>query len=231
MECKNCRGETKNNNVYCSLSCRNIYVNKNMRDYSKCAKTINENSIKRYEENPNFCEKCDNKIEYEKRDNKFCSKECVDYNINRRGIKHTLSKEGLKSLRVSNKSRDYSKKKEYYYNYIIILFTTIFTLFFLDKSYTLEAELSVRIKDLVEVKGVRTNPLSGLGIVVGLQGTGDSKASIATNKAAALMINRLGITVTPQEVITKNIAVVIVTADLPPFARIGDKINIRISSH
>jgi flagellar P-ring protein precursor FlgI len=123
-----------------------------------------------------------------------------------------------------------SKKKEYYYNYIIILFTTIFTLFFLDKSYTLEAELSVRIKDLVEVKGVRTNPLSGLGIVVGLQGTGDSKASIATNKAAALMINRLGITVTPQEVITKNIAVVIVTADLPPFARIGDKINIRISS-
>jgi hypothetical protein len=116
MKCKNCGGETKNNNVYCSLSCRNIYVNKNMRDYSKCAKTINENSIKRYEENPNFCEKCDNKIEYEKRDNKFCSKECVDYNINRRGIKHTLSKEGLKSLRVSNKSRDYSKKKEYYSN-------------------------------------------------------------------------------------------------------------------
>jgi len=93
-----------------------------------------------------------------------------------------------------------------------------------------EIELPVRIKDLVEIRGVRSNQLTGLGIVVGLQGTGDSKASIATNKAAASVMNRLGMAITPNEVITKNIAVVIVTAELPPFARIGDKLDIRISS-
>ncbi|APJ05175.1 hypothetical protein AXG55_11760 [Silvanigrella aquatica] len=93
-----------------------------------------------------------------------------------------------------------------------------------------ETELPVRIKDLVEVRGVRSNPLSGMGLIVGLQGTGDSKSSIATNRAAAAVMNRLGITVTPEEVITKNVAVVVVTAELPPFARIGDKIDIRISS-
>lgn len=77
---------------------------------------------------------------------------------------------------------------------------------------------------------MRSNQLTGLGIVVGLQGTGDSKSSIATNRAAASVMSRLGMTVTPEEVITKNVAVVVVTAELPPFARIGDKIDIRISS-
>lgn len=93
-----------------------------------------------------------------------------------------------------------------------------------------EKETAIRIKDLVEIRGVRGNSLTGLGLVVGLQGTGDSKASVATNKAAASVLNRLGMTVTANEVITKNIAVVALTADLPPFARIGDKINIRVSS-
>ncbi len=96
--------------------------------------------------------------------------------------------------------------------------------------YAEEMELPVRIKDLVKVRGVRSNQLTGLGIVVGLQGTGDSKSSIATNRAAAAVMNRLGMTITPEEVITKNLAVVVVTADLPPFARIGDKLDIRISS-
>lgn len=93
-----------------------------------------------------------------------------------------------------------------------------------------ELDIPVRIKDLVEFRGVRSNQLTGLGIVVGLQGTGDSKASIATNKAAASVMNRLGMSVSPAEVITKNLAVVVVTAELPPFARIGDKLDIRISS-
>ncbi|WGL60797.1 flagellar basal body P-ring protein FlgI [Pigmentibacter sp. JX0631] len=93
-----------------------------------------------------------------------------------------------------------------------------------------EKEAGIRIKDLVEIRGVRGNSLTGLGLVVGLQGTGDSKASVATNKAAASVLNRLGMSVTANEVITKNTAVVAVTASLPPFARIGDKIDVRISS-
>lgn len=88
----------------------------------------------------------------------------------------------------------------------------------------------VRIKDLVEVRGVRNNSLSGFGLVVGLQGTGDSKASVATNKATSNILSRLGIPVSPQEVTTKNIAAVVVTAELPPFARVGDKLDLRISS-
>lgn len=88
----------------------------------------------------------------------------------------------------------------------------------------------IRLKDLVEFRGVRSNPLVGLGLVIGLSGTGDSKQSLATNKAAAHLLTRLGAQVKPNEVVTRNIAAVIVTAELPPFARIGDKLDIRVSS-
>ncbi|WP_161597759.1 flagellar basal body P-ring protein FlgI [Fluviispira multicolorata] len=120
-------------------------------------------------------------------------------------------------------------------NYLIffILGSQIFliNLIFLQfNSHAEESELPVRLKDLVEVRGVRGNSLSGIGLVVGLQGTGDSKASIATNKATSTVFTRLGMTVAPTEVITKNIAIVVVTAVLPAFARIGDKLDIRISS-
>jgi flagellar P-ring protein precursor FlgI len=88
----------------------------------------------------------------------------------------------------------------------------------------------VRLKDLVEFRGVRSNPLVGLGLVVGLPGTGDSKQSLATNKAASNLLTRLGAQVDPNQVVTRNIAAVIVTADLPAFARIGDKLDIRIAA-
>lgn len=120
------------------------------------------------------------------------------------------------------------KNNVYFIKITLLMFTfiSLHSLF----TYADEIELPVRIKDLVEVRGVRPNQLTGIGIVVGLQGTGDSKASIATNRAAAEVMNRLGVSVTPYEVITKNIAIVVVTAELPPFARIGDKLDIRISS-
>ncbi len=89
---------------------------------------------------------------------------------------------------------------------------------------------SVRLKDLVEIRGVRSNQLTGFGLVIGLPGTGDSKQSLATNKAAANMLNRLGSQVKLNEVTTRNIAAVIVTAELPAFARNGDRIDMRLSS-
>jgi flagellar P-ring protein precursor FlgI len=89
---------------------------------------------------------------------------------------------------------------------------------------------SVRLKDLVEFRGVRSNPLVGFGLVVGLAGTGDSKASLATNKSVATLLTRLGSQVKANEVVTKNVAAVVVTADLQPFARIGDRLEIKISA-
>ncbi|NBW81167.1 flagellar basal body P-ring protein FlgI [bacterium] len=93
-----------------------------------------------------------------------------------------------------------------------------------------EESAAVRLKDLVEFRGVRSNPLVGLGLVVGLPGTGDSKASLATNKSAANLLSRLGSQVKANEVVTKNIAAVVVTAELPAFARIGDRLDIKIAT-
>lgn len=91
-------------------------------------------------------------------------------------------------------------------------------------------EAQVRVKDLVEIRGVRGNQLQGFGLVVGLPGTGDSKSSLATNRAVMNLLNRTGSNVKENEVVTRNIAAVIVTAELPPFARVGDKLDIRLSS-
>jgi len=112
--CKNCGNETKNNNVYCSLKCRNIYVNKNLRDYKKNGEGI---SKKKYY-SPKKCKACGKEIIYENRDNIFCNHSCAAKYINKNRVKvnFKLSKEGLKSLRNANKIRDYEKKKEYYSN-------------------------------------------------------------------------------------------------------------------
>lgn len=90
--------------------------------------------------------------------------------------------------------------------------------------------VTFRVKDLARIEGVRSNQLVGFGLVVGLSGTGDSKSSLSTNKAAAHLLTRLGSVVGPDQVTTKNVAGVIVTADLPPFAQGGDRIPVRVSS-
>ncbi|MAW06951.1 MAG: flagellar biosynthesis protein FlgA [Halobacteriovoraceae bacterium] len=98
---------------------------------------------------------------------------------------------------------------------------------------SLSAELSAKIrgtkvKNLVSIKGVRNNPLVGYGIVTGLNGTGDSKNEIADTTVKKLL-KKLGVNVKSQ-IASKNIATVLVTAELPEFARVGQKINIKVSS-
>lgn len=91
---------------------------------------------------------------------------------------------------------------------------------------------AVRVKDLVQIQGVRENKLSGYGLVVGLNGTGD-KAGTGTQftvNAVANMLRNMGIQVTASDLKTKNVAAVIVTASLPPFARSTQKIDCTISS-
>ncbi len=87
---------------------------------------------------------------------------------------------------------------------------------------------SSRLKDLVTVKGVRENPLVGYGLVIGLNGTGDGGGEI-TNTSLKKMFQTLGLN--PQkEVTSKNVAAVIVTAKLPAFGRLGQKMDVTISS-
>lgn len=86
-----------------------------------------------------------------------------------------------------------------------------------------------KIRDLVNVKGVRSNQLLGYGLVIGLNKTGDSAKSILTNRAAASMISRLGVKVTDQEVTGGSMALVVATAELPPFAKNGDRTDVKLS--
>ena len=93
---------------------------------------------------------------------------------------------------------------------------------------TLAVQGPNRLKDLVAVKGVRENPVIGYGLVIGLNGTGDGGGEI-TNTSLKRMFEKLGLS--PQsEVSSKNVAAVIVTAKLPPFARVGQKLDIKVSS-
>lgn len=87
---------------------------------------------------------------------------------------------------------------------------------------------AARLKDVVDIEGVRDNPLTGFGLVVGLNGTGDSSASF-TNQSLTMMLERMGVT-TPVGVKVKNIASVMVTAVLPPFARQGGRLDVTLSS-
>lgn len=99
-------------------------------------------------------------------------------------------------------------------------------------SFPTHALLSVRIKDIVNFEGVRDNMLIGYGIVVGLNGTGDSLGSSPfTRESLTSMLERLGVNIRDGQVpASKNVAAVMVTAVLPPFARHGSKVDISVSA-
>lgn len=89
---------------------------------------------------------------------------------------------------------------------------------------------AARLKDIATVKGVRENILIGYGIIVGLKGTGDSSADI-TGQSLSRLFGKLGLDVQGNAAIkSKNAAAVIVTAKLPPFARVGNSIDVTVSS-
>jgi flagellar P-ring protein precursor FlgI len=93
------------------------------------------------------------------------------------------------------------------------------------------ADAAPRIKDLVEIEGVRGNDLVGYGLVVGLNSTGDGiRNAPFTEEALANLLERLGVNVTGEAFRPKNVAAVIITATLPPFARPGGRIDITVSA-
>lgn len=89
---------------------------------------------------------------------------------------------------------------------------------------------AIRIKDMASLKGVRSNQLIGYGLVVGLNGTGDKAATTFTAQALANMLNRMGVRVLPGSMAVKNVAAVMVTCDLPAFARTGTRLDVTLSS-
>src|SRR5690554_4969955 len=92
-----------------------------------------------------------------------------------------------------------------------------------------QESIELRVKDLARLEGVRENQLTGLGLVVGLRGTGDSTRSEASMEMVLNFLARYGVPV-ERAANLRNVAVVAVSADLPPFARGGDRIDVHVSS-
>lgn len=93
------------------------------------------------------------------------------------------------------------------------------------------ADAQPRIKDIADVEGVRDNQLIGYGLVVGLNGTGDTlNNSPFTRQSLQAMIERFGVNIQGQNLTTDNTAAVLVTAVLPPFARQGSRVDVQVSS-
>ena len=88
---------------------------------------------------------------------------------------------------------------------------------------------AARLKDIASIRGVRENQLIGYGLVVGLKGTGDSSSQF-TSKSFARLIEKMGVQVDGKDLSSKNIAAVIMTATLPPFAKAGNPLDITVNS-
>ena len=98
-------------------------------------------------------------------------------------------------------------------------------------AFATTAFASSRIKDIVTIQGVRENMLVGYGLVVGLDGTGDTlKEGQFTQQSLQAMLNRMGIKPTASGITSKNVAAVMVTAVLPPFAGQGSRIDVTVSA-
>jgi flagellar P-ring protein precursor FlgI len=92
------------------------------------------------------------------------------------------------------------------------------------------APREARIKDISSIEGIRDNQLVGYGIVVGLQGTGDSQQTTFPTQTLAAALLRMGVSVPAGSIRVQNLAAVFVAATLPPFARPGTKLDITVSS-
>jgi flagellar P-ring protein precursor FlgI len=110
---------------------------------------------------------------------------------------------------------------------VICFLISVFCLLFFDICF-LSSVHAERIKDIASFEGVRDNQLIGYGLVVGLDGSGD-KGQTAV-QSISNMLKRMGIAVDPDDIKTKNIAAVVVTATLPPFAKPGIKVDALVST-
>ncbi|MEO8098614.1 MAG: flagellar basal body P-ring protein FlgI [Acidobacteriota bacterium] len=85
---------------------------------------------------------------------------------------------------------------------------------------------AARLKEIASIEGVRDNQLMGYGVVVGLNGTGDKRQTVFSAQALTNILKRMGVTVNPSAILVRNMAAVMVTATLPPFAQPGTRIDV-----
>ncbi len=88
---------------------------------------------------------------------------------------------------------------------------------------------AARLKDVASIRGVRENQLIGYGIVVGLKGTGDGKSEFTT-KSLVRLLEKLGVKLENQDITSKNVAAVIISAQLPAFAKAGNPLDVTVST-
>src|SRR5262252_2815657 len=88
------------------------------------------------------------------------------------------------------------------------------------------AAAGARIKEIASLEGVRDNQLMGYGLIVGLNGTGDKRQTVFSAQALTNILQRMGVSVNPAAILVRNMAAVMVTATLPPFAQPGTRIDV-----
>ncbi|PJD92375.1 MAG: flagellar biosynthesis protein FlgI [Legionella sp.] len=97
-------------------------------------------------------------------------------------------------------------------------------------SYDSRSFAAVRLKSVARLAGLQENPITGYGLVIGLAGSGDSRRNKDTTQAISNLLQTFGVTISPQEINSRNTATVIVTANLPSYAHQGDKLDINVAS-
>jgi len=148
----------------------------------------------------------------------------LSYAMPQRGsLTRLIEREAKASEIASTKTELYSP-----FHVFSLVLLLIFVTFI---SISQNANAESRLKDIASFEGVRDNMLIGYGLVVGLNGTGDKlKNNEFTTQSLIAFLERQGVNTRGTELKSKNIAAVTVTATLPPFARVGSKINVSISA-
>jgi flagellar P-ring protein precursor FlgI len=93
-----------------------------------------------------------------------------------------------------------------------------------------QGQTGVRLKEIARIEGVRDNPLTGYGLVIGLAGSGDTSKSRLTIQSVANALSHFGVNISPDDLASRNVAAVMVTATLPAFAESGEKLDVSVSS-
>ena len=142
-------------------------------------------------------------------------------------------------LRILQRRQDEKIAKLKKYGYLFVVSTAQISLLFLlifcfeqtNFCQQKDASLTVRVKDLADIEGVRSNQLIGYGLVVGLNRTGDRvQQNLYARQTLQNLLERMGISTDTATLKPENIATVLVTANLPPFVRQGSKIDVTVSS-
>jgi len=142
-----------------------------------------------------------------------------------RGVAWHMQRSCRNSLHLKNYGNTMPKTATYYISHLILIAAILAMVPFAAQAKT------TRIKDIIEIEGVRDNMLVGYGLVVGLNGSGDSLGnSPFTQQSLIAMLERLGVNTRGQKLNTGNVAAVMVTATLPPFTNQGARIDVTVSA-